>query len=214
MKNLPRTNLSRTTARTRRQIMAVAAHLFRTEGYDRTSIDAIAEAAKKSKRSIYNHFDGKEDLFAAVIAEELNEVRSTLQPVFDRTELPTADRMKQYMIRRMEMLNESGAYKQMLVNEVGHRIEPRFIDIRRMCNEFDGWEREQFKRMADEEQNRRSARTARFNSEAFADMTQMVLKSLDISFFVQEKYAQYASTFDTFIEYIVEKLVENNKMVG
>ncbi len=214
MKNLPRTNLSRTTARTRRQIMAVAAHLFKTEGYDRTSIDAIAEAAKKSKRSIYNHFEGKEDLFAAVIAEELNEVRSTLQPVFDRTELPTADRMKQYMIRRMEMLNESGAYKQMLVNEVGHRIEPRFIDIRRMCNEFDGWEREQFKRMADEEQNRRSARTARFNSEAFADMTQMVLKSLDISFFVQEKYAQYASTFDTFIEYIVEKLVENNKMVG
>ena len=192
--------------------MTVAAHLFQTEGYDRTSIDAIAEAANKSKRSIYNHFDGKEDLFAAVIGEELNEVRCTLQPVFDRTELPTADRMKQYMIRRMEMLNESSVYKQMLINEVRHRIEPRFVDIRRLCNEFDDWEREQFKRMADEEQSHRSARSARFNSEAFADMTQMVLKSLDISFFVQGRYAQYASTFDTFIEYIVEKLVENHKI--
>lgn len=192
--------------------MTVAAHLFQTEGYDRTSIDAIAEAANKSKRSIYNHFDGKEDLFAAVIGEELNEVRNALQPVFDRTELPTADRMKQYMIRRMEMLNESSVYKQMLINEVRHRIEPRFVDIRRLCNEFDDWEREQFKRMADEEQSHRSARSARFNSEAFADMTQMVLKSLDISFFVQGRYAQYASTFDTFIEYIVEKLVENHKI--
>ena len=192
--------------------MTVAAHLFQTEGYDRTSIDAIAEAANKSKRSIYNHFDGKEDLFAAVIGEELNEVRCTLQPVFDRTELPTADRMKQYMIRRMEMLSESSVYKQMLINEVRHRIEPRFVDIRRLCNEFDDWEREQFKRMADEEQSHRSARSARFNSEAFADMTQMVLKSLDISFFVQGRYAQYASTFDTLIEYIVEKLVENHKI--
>lgn len=192
--------------------MTVAAHLFQTEGYDRTSIDAIAEAANKSKRSIYNHFDGKEDLFAAVIGEELNEVRNALQPVFDRTELPTADRMKQYMIRRMEMLSESSVYKQMLINEVRHRIEPRFVDIRRLCNEFDDWEREQFKRMADEEQSHRSARSARFNSEAFADMTQMVLKSLDISFFVQGRYAQYASTFDTFIEYIVEKLVENHKI--
>jgi AcrR family transcriptional regulator len=192
--------------------LTVAAHLFQTEGYDRTSIDAIAEAANKSKRSIYNHFDGKEDLFAAVIGEELNEVRNALQPVFDRTELPTADRMKQYMIRRMEMLSESSVYKQMLINEVRHRIEPRFVDIRRLCNEFDDWEREQFKRMADEEQSHRSARSARFNSEAFADMTQMVLKSLDISFFVQGRYAQYASTFDTFIEYIVEKLVENHKI--
>ena len=192
--------------------MTVAAHLFQTEGYDRTSIDAIAEAANKSKRSIYNHFDGKEDLLAAVIGEELNEVRNALQPVFDRTELPTADRMKQYMIRRMEMLSESSVYKQMLINEVRHRIEPRFVDIRRLCNEFDDWEREQFKRMADEEQSHRSARSARFNSEAFADMTQMVLKSLDISFFVQGRYAQYASTFDTFIEYIVEKLVENHKI--
>ena len=192
--------------------MTVAAHLFQTEGYDRTSIDAIAEAANKSKRSIYNHFDGKEDLLAAVIGEELNEVRNALQPVFDLTELPTADRMKQYMIRRMEMLSESSVYKQMLINEVRHRIEPRFVDIRRLCNEFDEWEREQFKRMADEEQSHRSARSARFNSEAFADMTQMVLKSLDISFFVQGRYAQYASTFDTFIEYIVEKLVENHKI--
>jgi AcrR family transcriptional regulator len=192
--------------------LTVAAHLFQTEGYDRTSIDAIAEAANKSKRSIYNHFDGKEDLLAAVIGEELNEVRNALQPVFDLTELPTADRMKQYMIRRMEMLSESSVYKQMLINEVRHRIEPRFVDIRRLCNEFDDWEREQFKRMADEEQSHRSARSARFNSEAFADMTQMVLKSLDISFFVQGRYAQYASTFDTFIEYIVEKLVENHKI--
>jgi TetR/AcrR family transcriptional regulator of autoinduction and epiphytic fitness len=40
---------------------------FRRLGYDATSMDAIAASAGVSKRTVYNHFPGKEDLFAAIL---------------------------------------------------------------------------------------------------------------------------------------------------
>jgi AcrR family transcriptional regulator len=44
-------------------IISAAIKLFRTRGYDCTSIDDIAERAKISKRSFYLHFAGKKELF-------------------------------------------------------------------------------------------------------------------------------------------------------
>lgn len=193
---------------TKRQILAVAGELFKRFGFDKTSMDDIAQKAHKAKRSIYNHFAGKEELFGTIIGNELDHIRTTLQPVFDRTELPAADRMKEYMIQRMELLNHADIYKQMLRNEIGTSIDLRFENVRRLCRNFDEWERTQFKRIAAE--GATSHLSPEFSVDAFAGMMQMVLKSLEISFFVQDKYKQYAATFSTFVGCVVESLVAQN----
>lgn len=190
---------------TRTQILAVASELFKRFGFDKTSMDDIARAAHKAKRSIYNHFAGKEELFGSIIGNELTSVRTALQPVFNRTELPAADRLKEYMIQRMELLNRAENYRQMLRSEIGQGLDLRFDGVRQLCRDFDEWERTQFKRIAAE--GSASHFSPDFSVEAFADMLQMVLKSLEISFFVQEKYAQYAATFSTFVGCVVESLI-------
>ena len=48
-------------------IVEAATRLFLDSGYDTVSMDAIAEAAKVSKRTVYSHFNNKETLFAAVM---------------------------------------------------------------------------------------------------------------------------------------------------
>lgn len=50
-----------------RQIVAAARELFLSQGYGATSMDAVARAAPVSKRTLYNHFESKEALFAAVL---------------------------------------------------------------------------------------------------------------------------------------------------
>ncbi len=50
-----------------RSILAAASRMFIAQGFGATSMDAIAEAAKVSKRTVYGHFDTKHALFAAVI---------------------------------------------------------------------------------------------------------------------------------------------------
>ena len=48
-------------------IVEAASALFLDKGYDAVSMDAIAEAAKVSKRTVYSHFSNKQTLFGAVM---------------------------------------------------------------------------------------------------------------------------------------------------
>lgn len=53
----------------REEIIAGAIKAFEQEGYERASMDLVAELAGASKRTVYNHFDSKKDLLWAVIAD-------------------------------------------------------------------------------------------------------------------------------------------------
>lgn len=68
-----RPGLGGTTAK-RRAILDGALAVFAHDGYARASIDAIAEAADVSTRTIYNHFTDKAGLFAAVVEDSANAV--------------------------------------------------------------------------------------------------------------------------------------------
>jgi TetR/AcrR family transcriptional regulator, mexJK operon transcriptional repressor len=53
--------------RKRLAIVEAALRLFLRDGFARTSVDAIAEEAGVSKRTIYNHYGDKENLFLSVV---------------------------------------------------------------------------------------------------------------------------------------------------
>jgi AcrR family transcriptional regulator len=55
-------------------IMRAARTVFARDGYSRASIDVIAAAADVSTRTIYNHFQSKEQLFATVLQASATEV--------------------------------------------------------------------------------------------------------------------------------------------
>lgn len=57
--------------RSRGLIMAAAAARFLDDGYPATSVDDIAAAAGVSKRTVYNVFDDKEQLFRAILGEAI-----------------------------------------------------------------------------------------------------------------------------------------------
>lgn len=57
-------------------ITRAARIVFGREGYSRSSIDTIAAEAGVSTRTIYNHFDSKEQLFTSLLLESANEVAS------------------------------------------------------------------------------------------------------------------------------------------
>jgi TetR/AcrR family transcriptional regulator, regulator of autoinduction and epiphytic fitness len=64
---------TRDTSKKRDEIIAAAAQVFVSAGYDNASMDRIAEVAGASKRTVYNHFSSKEVLFAAVIGRFLRQ---------------------------------------------------------------------------------------------------------------------------------------------
>jgi AcrR family transcriptional regulator len=63
-----------TAAARRAQLIDVGRAVFAKRGYDATSVEDIAEHAKVSKPIIYEHFGGKEGLYAVVVDREMEYV--------------------------------------------------------------------------------------------------------------------------------------------
>jgi AcrR family transcriptional regulator len=71
----PSTQRRRLTAAERRaDLLRAAREVFAVRGYHGASIDDIAGAAGVSKALIYEHFAGKKDLHASLLAEEAGEL--------------------------------------------------------------------------------------------------------------------------------------------
>ncbi|WFU33768.1 helix-turn-helix domain containing protein [Bradyrhizobium brasilense] len=65
--------MARSAEPTRQRILAAAYVLFRQRGYSRVSMDEIASATRVTKRTLYNHFQSKDQLLAFVL-EAQNEL--------------------------------------------------------------------------------------------------------------------------------------------
>jgi len=57
----------RLTDRKRDAIVQAAIVEFRANGFEATSVDKVAARAEVSKRTLYNHFPSKDELFAAIL---------------------------------------------------------------------------------------------------------------------------------------------------
>jgi AcrR family transcriptional regulator len=71
-------------ATTRAALVAAARRLFGEHGFAATSLDEIVAEANVTKGALYHHFQGKEDLFAAVYEEVQREVSDQVVAEFLR----------------------------------------------------------------------------------------------------------------------------------
>src|SRR5690606_20388734 len=65
----------RMTAKERReQLIQIGRTLFAEKGFDGTSVEEIAASAKVSKPVVYEHFGGKEGIYAVVVDREMQKL--------------------------------------------------------------------------------------------------------------------------------------------
>lgn len=65
-------------AERRSQLISVGRAVFAERGYDGASVEEIAERAHVSKPIVYEHFGGKEGLYAVVVDREMEHVISNI----------------------------------------------------------------------------------------------------------------------------------------
>ncbi len=71
------------SARKRADIIAAAREEFLAHGFHDTSMDRVAARADVSKRTVYNHFESKEDLFSAIAVDLVDEMRQAARIPYD-----------------------------------------------------------------------------------------------------------------------------------
>ena len=68
-----------TAAERREQLVDISRGLFAARGFDGTSIEEIAARAEVSKPVVYEHFGGKEGLYAVVVDREVRRLLGMMQ---------------------------------------------------------------------------------------------------------------------------------------
>src|SRR6516162_1201191 len=74
MPKSPRRARRLTAAARRAQLIEIGRTVFAEHGYAATSVEEIAARAKVSKPIVYEHFGGKEGLYAVVVDREVEHV--------------------------------------------------------------------------------------------------------------------------------------------
>ena len=95
----------RLTDRKREAIIQAAIAEFRDNGFDITSMDKIAATAGVSKRTVYNHFPSKEELFAEILNQLWARVTAEQETPY-RPDLPLREQMRRMLMAKLHMLGD------------------------------------------------------------------------------------------------------------
>ncbi len=186
---------------TRDKILKVADKLFSRFGFHKTSMDEIAKIARKAKGSLYYHFSSKEELFKEVVSSEISTLKNQLSIIVENPDFTANQKLKKYLIKRMEVLREASNYHETLKADFFEHFD--FIDDLR--SELDLWEKENIRKII-----LQGVESKEFmpiaDMDVLLDMFIMVLKGLEIPFFLQNKYEKYAPYFEGLIGILTKGL--------
>ena len=93
----------RLTDRKREAIIQAAIAEFRANGFEITSMDKIAATAGVSKRTVYNHFPSKEELFAEILNQLWTRISAKQSVTYD-PEQPLRDQLRQMLLAKVQMM--------------------------------------------------------------------------------------------------------------
>lgn len=95
----------RLTDRKREAIVMAAIAEFRDNGFEVTSMDRIAARAEVSKRTVYNHFPSKEELFAEMLQRLWASATAQPEAIY-RPALPLRDQLRDMLNAKMKTLGD------------------------------------------------------------------------------------------------------------
>lgn len=130
---------TRLTDRKRSAILAAAAEQFRVHGYETASMDAIAALAEVSKRTVYNHFASKEELFAETVMQMFESSAGQLELGY-QSERSLREQLVELMTLKMRTLADPEfiALARVAIGEAIHAPERTLPVIARLGEREEG----------------------------------------------------------------------------
>lgn len=90
-----------TVSKTRDMLVDVARQLFARKGLDETTMNDIAQASGKGRRTLYTYFKNKNEIYAAVVESELDRLHKMLVDVGEK-DLPADEKLMTLIYTRLD----------------------------------------------------------------------------------------------------------------
>lgn len=122
-------------SKTKKTLIEVARQLFAKRGIDKTTMNDIAEASMKGRRTLYTYFKNKKEIYTAVIESEIESLHLLLRKVVKK-ELPADEKLMLFFFTRLDAIKE-------VVTRNGTLRADFFRDIWRVENVRKGLDKEE-----------------------------------------------------------------------
>lgn len=93
-------------SKTRVKLVDVARQLFAKQGLENTTMNDIAVASGKGRRTLYTYFRSKEDIYFAVIEAELDRLSEKISDVANK-HMNLEDKMVEFIYAHLELIKEA-----------------------------------------------------------------------------------------------------------
>lgn len=111
-------NASRMSSYQRReQLIRIGRSLFASKGFEAVSVEEIAATAKVSKPIVYEHFGGKEGLYAVVVDREMRALNDTLVAALSAQDVHPRQIVERTALALLTYIEENAEGFQVLVRD-------------------------------------------------------------------------------------------------
>ena len=162
-------------SKTRQKLVDVARQLFAKNGIANTTMNDIAVASGKGRRTLYTYFKSKEDIYYAVIESELERLSDKLDEVAARKMRPQ-DKIIELIYTHLNMIRETAVRNGNLRAEFFRNIWM----VEKVRKNFDEYELELFRKIYKEAKD--DGEFDIEDVELVADITHYCIKGLEVPF--------------------------------
>jgi AcrR family transcriptional regulator len=185
-------------------IVESATKYFSKYGFHKTTMDEIAKNIHKAKGVLYYYFKSKEELFNEVLKQELSHVKMKLSKITN-SNIDSLAMIKKYFLTRLKLLSTAVNYHETLKADFFEKYN--FVkDVR---SDFAEFEYNQLK-LIFKNGNIEGYLDIK-NIESTVNAVMMLLNSIEIPLYLQNKYPEYESTIDEIVTMILNSLRYNKK---
>ncbi len=162
-------------AKTRQKLVDVARQLFAQNGLEATTMNMIAEASQKGRRTLYTYFKNKEEIYYAVIQTELERLSDRMDEV-EAMDIEPEQKVILLIYTHLNMIKEAVVRNGNLRAEFFRNIWM----VERVRKTFDHDELELFQRVLQEGCDKGAFRIQ--NVPLMADIFHYALRGLEVPY--------------------------------
>lgn len=185
-------------------IVDSATKYFSKYGFHKTTMDEIAKNIHKAKGVLYYYFKSKEELFNEVLKHELNIVKTELNKITGSS-IDSLTMIKKYFLTRLKLLSTAVNYHETLKAD----FFEKYIFVKDVRDDFAAFEHDQINLILKKGIDEGFLEIK--NIESTVNAVLMLLNSIELPLYLQNKYPEYESTIDEIVTMVINSLRSNKK---
>lgn len=194
--------MSKKMSNTKKMLIEVARQLFAKNGKKDVTMNDIAEASKKGRRTLYTYFNNKEEIYKAVIDKELEQVLDRLYVVSTEKIEPDV-KLTNHIITHLDAIKNVVSRNGSLRADFFHDI----YEVERTRRKIDVKEISLIKNILQEGIEKRIFK--RMDSDLSALIIFYAIKGLEVPYIRQNISEEFEKNKNSIVEFIFQGIKRN-----